>query len=86
MTFHGPYPVYQRDEAGELTDQLSEGVHYTTDEATMAARPELEPFRVTPAHLQNVWAGDNPEAPTWTVPLRFPDELTAAVFLGEPEG
>lgn len=86
MNVHGPYPVMSRDPVtGDLTDQPALGLHYTADEETMAAHPELEPFRVAPAALQNVWAGDDPQAPAWTVPLRFPDDLTAAVFLGEME-
>lgn len=74
----GPIPVMKRDPlTGELTDVPAPGVHYNVTEALMAERPELEAYRVTPSPLQRVWAGDPPEAPQVTVPLRFASETEA---------
>lgn len=43
--------------------------------------PELEAYRVDPSPLRRVWAGDDPENPQWTVPLRFADETEALTLL-----
>jgi len=75
MAINGPLPIYVRDASGELTDQLATGVHYNI--SADALTPEMEPYRVIPSAMQNVWAGDDPEAPEWTVALRFPDQATA---------
>lgn len=82
MTLDGPFTVFSVAADGELTDQLAAGVHYKTDTVTLAAHPELGPYVVLPSHpLQSVWAGDVPEAPQWTVSLRFPDQKTADAIL-----
>lgn len=48
--------------------------------AVMEARPELEPFVITPTLLRRVWAGDDPAHPTMTVALRFADEAEAEAY------
>jgi hypothetical protein len=57
------------------------GWHVNVTPAYLADRPELEPFVVTPETMNRVWAGDDPEAPTMTVALRFADEEAAAGYL-----
>ena len=49
------------------------GYHVNTTVADLAEHPELEQFVVQPSALRRVWAGDDPENPQWTVPLRFAD-------------
>lgn len=59
------------------------GVHYNVSADDYAkAEATLAPYRVNPATLQRVFAGDSPEAPEWTVALRFPDQETADRVLG----
>lgn len=41
---------------------------------------------VAPSPLRRVWAGDDPAAPAWTVPLRFTDEAQARAVLGDWDG
>lgn len=78
MTLDGPFPVLARGADGELTADLSPGVHHKTDLDTLSQHAEaLAPYTVTPAALQSVWAGDDPEKPAWTISLRFPDDATA---------
>ncbi len=61
------------------------GWHVNTTPAGLAARPELSVYVVTPNHLRRVWAGDDPEAPEWTVALRFPDqEMADSVLFPTP--
>jgi hypothetical protein len=50
----------------------------------LAARPDLEPFVVTPTRLRQVWAGDDPTAPDVTVALAFADEEEAGAVLQLP--
>lgn len=60
-----------------------DGWHYNTTPETMAERPDLVPFVVTPSALRRVWAGDDPVNPTMTVALRFADEAEAVTALGD---
>lgn len=60
------------------------GWHVNATPDYLAERPELEPFVVTPATLSRVWAGDDPAAPTMTVPLRFADADEASEYLPPP--
>lgn len=60
--------------------EAAEGWHVNTTPQVLAARPELEPFVITPATLRRVWAGDDPANPARTVALRFADEAEAASF------
>ncbi len=75
MSINGPLPIYIRGDDGELTDELASGVHYNV--AASALTEGMAPYKVIPSVMQNVWAGDDPEAPEWTVALRFPDQATA---------
>ena len=78
----GPLSIVLLDpESGQLTATLAPGVHYNVTEAVIAEHPELNFFRVTPTPFQRVWAGDDPEAVTWTVALRFVDADQAASYL-----
>lgn len=78
MALDGPIPVMLRDANGDLTDTPAPGVHYNADPATFAANELLlEPFLVSPTRLQRVWAGDDPDAYTMTVPLKFADQAEA---------
>lgn len=54
------------------------GWHVNVTPEVMARRPALEAYRVTPATLRRVWAGDDPATPVRTVALRFADEAEAA--------
>lgn len=60
------------------------GWHVNVTPDYLAERPELETFVVTPATLNRVWAGDDPEDPTMTIALRFADEAEAATVLDLP--
>lgn len=54
------------------------GYHVNTTLADLAAHPELEPYRVFPSRMRQLFAGDQwPNEPTWTVALRFADEAEA---------
>jgi len=53
------------------------GWHVNITAEGLATRPDLEPYVATPSRMRRVWAGDDPEAPEWTVALRFPDQATA---------
>jgi len=64
---------------GELAVSLP-GWHINCTPGVLAARPELEPFVVTPSVLRRVWAGDDPANPTQTVALRFEDEAEAQEY------
>lgn len=57
------------------------GWHVNITRAGLAARPDLEPFVVTPATLRRVWAGDDPAAPQITVALRFMTEAEGRAAL-----
>lgn len=85
MTLDGPFSILDVDAFGEpIPGQLAAGVHYQTDARTLAAHEALlTPYRVHPARLQNVYAGDDPAAPVQTIPLRFPDEETAEAVKAE---
>lgn len=63
------------DAAGEV--EALPGWHVNLTVEGMAARPDLAPWRVTPERLLRVWAGDDPDAPVATVPLRFADAAEA---------
>ena len=73
-------PLYDppSEEGGEPVLLPGYHVNVTPDEMT----PELEAFRVEPNPLRQVWAGDDPANPQWTVPLRFADEAGARAVLG----
>lgn len=59
------------------------GYHVNTTTADLAAHPELEPYRVFPSQMRQLFAGDQwPNEPTWTVALRFADEAEAIKVLG----
>lgn len=76
---YGPFSVQTHDTDGNLTGTLAPGVHYTCDALTFASNTDtLSPYRATPNYpLQFVMAGDDPAAPTNTVPVVFPDDATA---------
>ena len=57
------------------------GWHANTTQEVLTARPELEPFVVTPTRLRRVWAGDVATDPVITVALRLADEAEAADLL-----
>ena len=94
MTLDGPFPIHDlsqptTDGEGVTTYPLAPGEHYKTEPDTLAAFADLlTPYVVSPPVLQNVWAGDPPDAYTLTVPLRFPDAATAEAvrlaILGPP--
>lgn len=87
LTLDGPFAVFALDATGAETADLAPGVHYKTTTADLAANSALQPYVVTPSHpLQSVWAGDQPETPTWTVSLRFPDQATADAVLARLAG
>lgn len=58
------------------------GWHVNLTPATMAGRPDLAAYVVTPSRLRRAWAGDDPAAPTLTAPLRFADAAQAQSLLG----
>lgn len=57
------------------------GFHANTVESVMAAHPELEARRVTPAKPMFLWAGDSTQNPD-TVCLRWDDQATMYEELG----
>lgn len=65
------------DDIGTLYAQTEDGPralfghHINVTQAYFAQNPELRPFLQSPAQLRVTWAGDCPENPTDTVPLRF---------------
>lgn len=79
-----PIPVWSAPDAdGDRTVVgWRDGYRLNTTAEVLAARPELAAFRVEPPRMIRVWAGDDPEAPTVTVALRFADEAEAAEVLG----
>lgn len=60
-----------------------DGWHVNITPETLAERPDLEPFVVTPSSPRRVWAGDDPTNPVRTVALRFADEAEAVTALGD---
>lgn len=83
MNLFGPLPVRVYVE-GLLTEQLAEGLHFTTDAQTYAENEEvLSPFRVYPNKpLQFVIAGDSHDLGyVNTIPLRFADETELTSIL-----
>lgn len=76
-------PLFDAGEPGEAPIAL-DGWHVNVTTQGLAARPELAPWRVAPATLRRVWAGDDPAAPATTVALRFADEAEALATLGAP--
>jgi len=71
--------LYEAGEGGGEPLVLS-GWHVNVTPAAITARPELQPFVVTPSVLRRVWAGDDPANPTQTAALRFADEAEALGF------
>jgi hypothetical protein len=61
------------------------GLHYIVTAAFYSAHADvLAPYRdAVQANLQNVYAGDDPAAPTYTVALTFPDSATLAAVRNE---
>jgi len=57
-----------------------EGVGGAVD-AFFAAHPDLISYRVDPARLQRIYAGDDPANPTMTAALRFDTEAVARSVL-----
>lgn len=71
-----PFPVSipnAWDEAGEVTG-FDPRIHYNVTAEFLAEHASLATFRIEPATLQRVFAGDDPTAAQWTVALRFDDE------------
>lgn len=84
ITFDGPIPCFLRDEDGNLTNTPAKGIHYNTTQETVNELPGLEVYVVAPTQLQRVWAGDDPENYTMTVPVIFPNQKTADKFVPKP--
>jgi len=61
----------------EISPEPLIGWHVNVTPDEIEAHPDLAAYVVTPTRLRRVWAGDDPEAPAWTVALRFPDQETA---------
>lgn len=59
------------------------GFHVNVTPDVIVVRPELEAKIQTPLTLRRVWAGDDPDEPSLTVPLRFNGESAAREALGE---
>jgi hypothetical protein len=78
----GPIPIPVLDENGEPTGDFETGYHVNVTPGFLADHPEVEPYRVTPSALRQVWAGDCPFSPVETVALRFADEAEARAVLG----
>lgn len=55
--------------------------HWNATPGFYAACPALLPYVDATRPLVRVWAGDDPANPTQTVPLAFPDALTAEAVL-----
>lgn len=70
-----------RDADGQPTGAVQPGYRLNTTHPIFDAVPAIAPYRVTPAHMLDVWAGDDPNAPTITVALLFPDQATAQAVL-----
>ena len=49
------------------------GFHVNITAADLEEFPEVAAWRVQPQSLRRVWAGDDPENPTYTVALQFAD-------------
>ncbi len=73
---------YDADNEMTHAEVVFPGWHVNVTPRVMEARPDLEPFVVTPSILRRVWAGDDPENPVLTVALRFADEATGRAVLG----
>ena len=84
ITFDGPIPCFERDADGNLTDTPATGIHYNTTQETLAELPGLDAYVISPARLQRVWAGDDPENYTLTIPVIFPNQKTADKFVPKP--
>ena len=59
------------------------GFHVNVTPEVIEARPDLAAKVHQPATLRRVWCGDDPAAPTMTVPLRFNGENAAREALGD---
>jgi hypothetical protein len=57
------------------------GWHVNVTPDVVARNPDLEARIVEVETLRQVWAGDNPSAPTETVPLRFAGEAVGLAAL-----
>ena len=68
------------DGQGQPTYAPKPGYSVTTTNDVLAATPAAATYQVAPP-LNNVWAGDDPNNPTFTVELCFPDEATAQSIL-----
>jgi len=62
-----------------------EGWHVNITQDGLTKRPDLAAYHVTSSRLRRVWAGDDPEAPSVTVALRFESEVQAETVLSSPE-
>jgi len=85
ITLDGPFQAYDytADPEGEALD----GLHYLIDKKSYEANSGvLSGYRIQPACLPRVWAGDSAENPGWTRALCFPDQETAEEVLGTLEG
>ncbi|URI15917.1 hypothetical protein [Brevundimonas albigilva] len=80
----GPlYDPHPTDPEGEPT--LLPGFHVNVTTDYLAEHPELAAFVVEPSPLRRVWAGDDPDNPIVTVPLRFDDEAEGRTYFPEAE-
>ncbi len=78
----GPlYEPHPTDPEGEPT--LLPGWHVNVTADYFSDHPELAPYVVEPSPLRRVWAGDEPDNPVVTVPLRFNDEEQASAYFPE---
>lgn len=80
----GPlYEPHPTDPEGEPT--LLPGFHVNVTADYFSDHPELAPFVVEPSPLRRVWAGDDPDNPVVTVPLRFADQAEAETHFPEAD-
>ena len=80
----GPlYDPHPTDPEGDPV--LLPGWHVNVTADYYAEHPELAPFVVEPSPLRRVWAGDDPDNPVVTVPLRFADQAEAETHFPEAD-
>ena len=75
------YDPHPTDPEGDPV--LLPGWHVNVTADYLADHPELAPFVVEPSSLRRVWAGDDPDNPVVTVPLRFDSEDLAREYFPE---
>lgn len=62
--------------------ELRAGWHVNTTPEVLEQNPALADYVITPSTMRRVWSGDDPQAPSATVALRFADQDQAEAVLG----